>query len=346
MKTLFFSVIIFFYSLSSFSQTNTSCNSDCGGRAINCDINELYQTNLNYDLSMSGTGNDRINISGGKLKFINLRDGQNIRAFRSVGSLLDNGWKVTFSFIDSTNRTGNNQDVGHAILGFTAGSLNPYNNFPNQPNPSNQDAIWIDYSTTSVNNSPSGVSRGLRIGFNDSGVIGLSSNFISINPFTLYFMTLERISSDRASLFVYSDNARTTLIGSIPCFTIPPTIVSLNTLMHSTQPSGSSSRILNGAIDDVCISNQPRFSPCEIKGLSTINASLLPLNYSTTNTNGNCCNWKAVDAQGNLIPQITIVQNGNNCTITSLGGYSQSFFLSNDCCGCCGGRFQIRQTLP
>lgn len=68
------------------------------------------------------------------------------------------------------------------------------------------------------------------------------------------YMRIQRLDATRCKLSMYSDAARTVLIGN-SCFTIPAGITGLSAVQVGNQPEGSPTRTFNGSVDNISFCN-------------------------------------------------------------------------------------------
>ena len=230
-----------------------------------------------------GTG---VSISGGQVNFAGAADGGAPRYVYTTfaPSLSNTSWYCDFEF---TPVSGNGP--AHTLIAFTTSS-------PFVPSASG------DYTTSPFKYSNMNCIEVALLGpagntnVSSWGIYARAKEFISsfaygypLSYVPFYYQTspsialpagsagvkryvrIQRLDATHCKLSLYSDAARTALIGS-SCFTIPSTITGLNAVQVGNQPEGSSTRTFNGNVDNITFCN--------------LNPSLIGPSPLCTNTSG------------------------------------------------------------
>jgi hypothetical protein len=215
-----------------------------------------------------------LSISGGTFNFVNANDGHFNYMSRSGLAISNDHCKAEIDF--SPNSFGSNLDVGVTLLSLTTGTqalvinensnciVNPcnYNGFSCPASP--QKSIYVEF----LSNTSSGISWEYRLKQNYGGYLTTAASIIVPNNIVglTHYISLERMDLNNGVLSVYSDATRTTHIpGSPVTFTIPSSMINLNSVILGVNEAGWFSRELSGTLDNLCITNLP---PCT----STCNA--------------------------------------------------------------------------
>ncbi|MCO6501095.1 MAG: T9SS type A sorting domain-containing protein [Vicingus serpentipes] len=226
-----------------------------------CDFFEDYSTNSGW--TQIGT---EVEIGNGKLEFINGAadgsgsNGPQKRVYKSLGTTLDSSdtWVAEFEFKPITLGSYSGGFTGHNLLSITAGNQEPLWGCPDLSCTgyplSQQDGITLTYETP----SPTNGDQYFLIKARDLSTKYTSTTIIANALNTTYYLRLERISPTNIQLSVFSDVNKTTHINGSPInFTIPNTIVGLNTVQHGNLVGYDYRRELTGSIDNLCINFNP-----------------------------------------------------------------------------------------
>ena len=192
-----------------------------------------------------------LSIAGGIVDFDTLIDANDTRYYRDLGfTLSDESWIANFEFTPTDLGTSGGVDRAAAIIfALSAGIESPFNEAYDNCDISVQDGIMVVYSTDLT---PTPSTTGFYIYYKDGDVWGYSACLPATIGST-YYCTLQRASSTKVNLFLYSDAERTDLINSINCLDIPAEIGGLYVLQHGNFPWGSYTRAITGYLDNTCI---------------------------------------------------------------------------------------------
>jgi Secretion system C-terminal sorting domain len=212
-----------------------------------------------------GTG---VSISAGQVNFAGAADGGAPRYVYTTftPSLSNTSWYCDFEF---TPVSGNGP--AHTLIAFTTSSpfvpsaSGDYTTSPFKYSNMNCIEVALLGPAGNTNVSSWGVYARAKQ-FNPSFAYGYPLSFVpsysQSSTITLpassanvkRYMRIQRLDATRCKLSMYSDAARTALIGS-SCFTIPSGITGLNAVQVGNQPEGSSTRTFNGNVDNITFCN-------------------------------------------------------------------------------------------
>lgn len=232
---------------------------------------ELSAQCTTYDFSSSagwtqvGTG---VSIGTGQVNFAGAADGGAPRFVYTTftPALSNTSWYCDFEF---TPVSGNGP--AHTLIAFTTSSpfvpsaSGDYTTSPFKYSNMNCIEVALLGPAGNTNVSSWGVYARAKQ-FNPSFAYGYPLSFVpsysQSSTITLpagsanvkRYMRIQRLDATRCKLSMYSDAARTALIGS-SCFTIPSGITGLNAVQVGNQPEGSSTRTFNGSVDNITFCN-------------------------------------------------------------------------------------------
>ena len=217
-----------------------------------------------------------MNISGGSFNFMQSRDNSFNFMNRSGFLVNDTDFQADIDFTHTSNGSLPANGIGgagHTLLALNSGELPFFSNpnlSPGLPGaPCSDSPLSLFYSfqngiaVTFESDLPEDPTDfAFKVYINDGwgafpAVVGMP---ISVGPApsggtnSNYYIRLERLGSTLGILSVYSDVARTVLIGS-STFPFPATINGLNTVQIGGNEWQEEKRMLTGTLDNLCIQN-------------------------------------------------------------------------------------------
>jgi hypothetical protein len=217
-----------------------------------------------------------MNINSGTFNFLQSRD-NNFNFMNRSGFLVDDlAFKAEIDFTHTSNGSLPANGVGgagHTLLALNSGEL-PFFSNPSL-SPGLPGAPCSDLPLSLFNSFQKGIAVtfesdlpedptdfAFKVYVNDgSGVFPAMAGVpISVGPApsggtnTSYYIRLERLSATSGMFSVFSDAARTVLIGS-SAFTLPASINGLNTVQIGGNEWQEEKRMLTGTLDNLCIQN-------------------------------------------------------------------------------------------
>jgi hypothetical protein len=260
-----------------------------------------------------------ISVSGGRVNFVNVRDACENRLIRNLGTPLDRGFEIKFDMRVAT------PTPGAAGVGIIPVALIPtwqydlMNRDPthlcNQRPPMDEIAITCTSDLVAPWNN---LTLGMYVLDNGVQLSMPSINIDAIGYNNTAFVTLTIYPNGNGQLNVYGDPARTKLINrGSACFTIPPTVVDLTYIAHSTMSAMPYTRLTNAWVDNVSVCKKPR-SCCSIDIAG--NSFLCNVQKGVTGTYTLSGDFDFNAASISISPSdVTFVRNGNQVTITNWG---------------------------
>ncbi len=234
-----------------------------------------------------------MNVSGGEFYFGQSRDNAFNFLTRTGLTIDDNNFRADVDFKHTSNGLGAG-GAGHTVLALNAG-VEPF----------------FNSTTLSLGGSPGSATpisvtrnsqKGIAVSFESNLAGGVVTNFFEFKVYlndglgfassvtqvgasinvgialvsgsNFYYLRLRRIGTTSGELKIYSDAARTTLIGTSGIFTIPASINTLNTVQFGTNEWQEADRMLTGSLDNLCITNLPPPPTCNVVSDDFSNASL------------------------------------------------------------------------
>ncbi|MCU0432340.1 MAG: T9SS type A sorting domain-containing protein [Bacteroidia bacterium] len=224
-----------------------------------------------YDFSSSAGWtqvNTGVAISSSQVTFTGAADGSVPRFVHTTFSpaLSNTSWYCDFDF---TPVSGNGP--AHTLIAFTPSTPAVYNASGNYSPPpmkySNMHCIEVAILGPAGNTNPSDwwIYAGAKQ-FNSSFAAGYtlttppvwstSANIDlpSGSAGVKRYVRIQRLDATRCKLSMYSDAARTVLMGS-SCFTIPAAVGGLNAVQVGNKPEGSPTRTFSGSVDNITFCN-------------------------------------------------------------------------------------------
>ncbi|NTW32020.1 MAG: T9SS type A sorting domain-containing protein [Bacteroidetes bacterium] len=273
-----------------------------------CDDTPVSCSNviLNDDFSTSGSwlsqGNGAVNVNNGKCNFTNAHEGSYNRVYRNLGTTLSNDyWKAECDFsILSANSSGNG--AGAIVMALTAGDLNfmSYDVTQNYAE-TNQNGIAVTFgSASATDNNMNNWYFCIQAKNGNVRTASVDKIYASTN-ISNYYIRLERTTNSTAKLSVFSDPALTNHISGSPIyFTFNSAITGINTIQHSVNAGGNSTRIINATIDNDLICQNS--SSCDAPLPSANNVTISAGGSATlTATGGTSYKWYNALIGGNLL---------------------------------------------
>jgi Secretion system C-terminal sorting domain len=244
-------------------------------------------TNL-QDFSFLAT----MNVSGGEFYFGQSRDNAFNYLTRTGLTIDDNNFRADVDFKHTSNGIGAG-GAGHTVLALNAG-IEPFFNSPTLSlggSPGSATPISVTRNTQkgiavsfeSINPSGPGNFFEFKVYLNDgaglAGSVVQVGTSINVGPAiasgsNFYYIRLKRTGTTSGELKVYSDAARTILIGSSGVFTFPAAINTFNTVQFGTNEWQEADRMLTGSLDNLCIANLPLPPTCNVVSDDFSNATL------------------------------------------------------------------------
>lgn len=197
-----------------------------------------------------------VDIYSDKLHFDDAQGNAYRRVYYPIGGTLTTFWRMDFEFQFSANAS--NRGYGHYIAVATSNTQDMVSTNIPMSTPSNNDLIGVEFNTP---NAASTASANVAIRAKHGTVLAALSSGILVNPSTLYYITLERLSAGEIKLSVYSDLARTVHISGSPvCFTSFDAATgtgssSLSYLQHGVISWAGLERTLTATVDNLTIDN-------------------------------------------------------------------------------------------
>lgn len=188
-----------------------------------------------------------VQIAGGVIVYNNFRPRQTYRLTRSLSGALSNNqnqFRVEFDF----TITSINVDIAVLLLGITQNNSHPYTDNSGTTIETNNNGIEVRI----VNPLFTYTGYNVYITSKYANTRGLSSNSIPLNSNVHYWARMQRLNARIASLQVYSDAGRTSLVGET-CVRIDPAINGLNYIQHGGVPSAGWSRVTQLTQDNLCV---------------------------------------------------------------------------------------------
>lgn len=260
--------------------TNTSTSDLCN--TLSDDFNSPYfwaHPVLSPTLSCNALAT--MNISGGSFNFMQSRDNSFNFMNRSGFLVSDTDFRAEIDFTHTSNGSLPANGIGgagHTLLALNGGELPFFSNpnlSPGLPGaPCTDTPLSLFYSfqngvaVTFESDLPEDATDfAFKVYINDASgafptVVGVP---ISVGPApsggtnTNYYIRLERLGTTLGMFEVYSDPARTVLIGS-SVFPFPPTVGGFNTVQIGGNEWQEEKRMLTGTLDNLCIQNTSQSS--------------------------------------------------------------------------------------
>ena len=185
-----------------------------------------YTTNSGWTQTGSWT-----TITGGVANF-NGGNNANHNVRKSLGITLSNSqWVWTFKFYSGV--------VGYGYQILSSGTSNPDSN--------NTDWIGL-YSASAIDN-------GFTLAYGDSAGMVQSAWLTGLSNETYYWIKIVRESPTSVSMYVYSNESMTTLVGSRTINTLPSTVQNLSYIWHGSISAGGGDSGNSWTVDDTKIYN-------------------------------------------------------------------------------------------
>lgn len=264
MKNFYFLTITLFAFVFSTAQSTNSCTAgydDFSNPA-------LWSHPILGATLQSASNFNTLSIYGGNFSFDQSRDNNMNFLYRSGFTISDSNFKVEIDFRHTSNGI-TAGGAGHVILALnddaqpffnstTSVGGTPMSATPLIVTPSIHHGIAVTFESD-TNVAPTDFS--FKVYVNDGGTITTVGTPISVGgplvggASSNYFLQLVRVGSSSGLLNVYSDSARTMLINTSGLFSIPATVVNLNTVQFGTNEWQNANRMLTGKLDNLCIDN-------------------------------------------------------------------------------------------
>jgi Secretion system C-terminal sorting domain len=253
-----------------------------------------------------------ISVGGGRVNFTNVRGAHENRILKNLGRTFDQNFELNF---DLNIARSQNAPAGIMPVALTS-DFWPEQTFVTPITAcnvfSNMDEIAV-YCVSDVSFPYNNLRLGVQI--LDNGTRTVPASTITINYNVTNYVTLRVYSNGSGRLFVYSNPARTVLIGQTLCFTIPKTVKGLTFLQHSALSGAGYIRTTNGWVDNTQICEKEK--PCckiKLNGPTVICNPTGAYTYTLTGDVSNPVFSVAAPANG-----VTFTQSGNTVTITNWG---------------------------
>ena len=209
-----------------------------------------------------------IAVTGGKFSFGQSRDNNMNYMYRSGIAISDTDFKAEIDFRHTSNGI-TAGGAGHVILALNSSTEpffssilsaggSPMSITPLALTPTNHEGIAVTFESD-LTTAPTDFS--FKVYINDGGTVTQVGTPISVGGPLVggsssdYFLQLVRVGSSSGLLNVYSDVARTMLINTSGLFTIPASIINLDTVQFGTNEWQPVDRMLTGKLDNLCIDN-------------------------------------------------------------------------------------------
>jgi hypothetical protein len=218
---------------------------------IDCNISDAYSstvtpvwTQTNSDVTVNYT-------ALGKCEFKNTASDIERRVTRNIGLLPATKWRIDFDF-----RYDPLSNPGHLITSVTKNNSAPW------PSVSTQDMIFVGFGQINMGGGSSLANTSIWAGSKNGTAPGSTTGTgIPILSNITYYLSLERFNCSTTAwgrITVFSDAARTIIVGTPQLFGINPVINSLSYIQHGNKPDGTAFR-LTGQIDNLCIDTDYQF---------------------------------------------------------------------------------------
>jgi hypothetical protein len=158
-------------------------------------------------------------------------------------TLSDDSWCAEIDFVYTAR---GNFGVAHTLLSFTSETANSWNSPPGWGT-TNSDVIEMYINCAA--NAPAGTET-LHANAKDGTTWGTPTTGITIAAGNTYYLRLQRLSNTQGMVSVFSNSARTVLVGA-ECFAISSGVTGLDNVQHGSIPQGWVLRTLTGTLDNL-----------------------------------------------------------------------------------------------
>ncbi len=205
-----------------------------------------------------------MNISSNKFNFGQSRDNNMNYFYRSLPTISNSDFKAEIDFKHTTNGI-TAGGAGHTLLALNDGTK-PFFNETTSTGGAPCGGIPLTLTTPSIQNGIAVTFESdllvapnffeFKVYLNIAGTITTVGTPVNVGLANVpFFISLERTSTTSGELRIYSDIARTILVGSSGIFPIPTGILGLNTVDIGTNEWQNHDRMLTGFLKNLCITN-------------------------------------------------------------------------------------------
>ncbi len=237
-------------------------SAQCGASSV---FGDNYSTSSNWIVlgtnvlappNGGGAAPGSLTVSANQLRYTNFRPRQTRRLARSLGGAL-NGSQNQFRFEFDFTILSSNVDIGACLVCVTQNSSHPYTDISGSTTETNNNDIEVRLANP--HNTFGGYYTFITSKFGT--VRGPSSSGIPLSSNVHYWARLQRVNAGLATLQIYSNPARTVLVGST-CVQIDPNINGLDWVQHAGWPSTGWTRQLSLTLDNLCVDTTLVGSTC------------------------------------------------------------------------------------